>query len=62
MPAADGVDNPGCVKWKEPLPSQEESAGKDILMGQLVTMVLVSRESPLPPYQHWPGLESPVLR
>ena len=29
---------------------------------QLVTKVLVSRESPLPPCQHWPGRNSPVLR
>ena len=29
--------------------SQEKSAGRDITMGQLVTEVLVSRESPLPP-------------
>ena len=31
-------------------------------MGQLVTKVLVSRESPLPPYQLWPGHNSPVPR
>jgi hypothetical protein len=50
------------VKWRETLPSQEESAGRDIPMGQLVTKVLVSRESPLPPCQHWPGRNSPVPR
>ena len=47
-PAAAGIDNPDCVKWRETLPSQEESAGRDIPMGQLVTKTLVSRESPLP--------------
>ena len=57
-----GIDNPGCVKWRETLPSQEESAGRDIPMGQLVTKVLVSRESPLPPCQRWPGINSPVPR
>jgi len=41
-----------CVKWRETLPSQEESAGRDIPMKQLVTKVLVSRGSPLPPCQH----------
>jgi len=41
------IDNPDCVKWRETLPSQEESAERDIPMGQLVTRVLVSRESPL---------------
>ena len=61
-PAAAGIDNPDCVKWRETLPSQEESAGRDIPMGQLVTKVLVSRESPLPPCQHWPGRNSPVPR
>jgi len=60
--AAAGIDNPGCVKWRETLPSQEESAGRDIPMGQLVTKVLVSRESPLPPCQRWPGRNSPVPR
>ena len=48
-PAAAGIDNPGCLKWRETLPSQEESSGRDILMGQLVTKVLVSRESPCRP-------------
>ena len=43
-PAAVVIDNPDCVKWRETLPSQEESAGRDIPMGQLVTEVLVSRE------------------
>jgi len=61
-PAASGIDNPGCVKWRETLPSQEESAGREIPMGQLVTKVLVSRGSPLQSCQHWPGLESPVRR
>jgi len=60
--AVAGIDNPGCVRWRETLPSQEESAGRDIPMGQLVTMVLVSRESPLPPCQFWSGLDSPVQR
>jgi len=41
-PAAAGIDNPGCVKWRETLPPQEESAGRDIPMGQLVTKVHVS--------------------
>jgi len=66
-PAAAGIDNPGCVKWRETLPSQEESAGRDIPMGQLVTKVLVSRESPLPPCSFGlavialsRGVESPV--
>jgi len=49
MPAAAGIDNPDCVKWSETLPSQEESAGRDIPMGQLVTKVLMCRESPLLP-------------
>ena len=62
MHAAAGIDNPGCVKWKEAIPSQEESAGRDIPMGQLVTKVLVSRESPLTPWQLWPGCNSPVPR
>jgi len=45
-PAAAGIDNPGRMKWRETLPSQEESAGRDIPVGQLVTMkALVSRES-----------------
>ena len=61
-PAAVGIDNPDCVKWRETLPSQEESAGRDIPMGRLVTKVLVSRESPLPPCQVWPGHNSPVPR
>jgi len=61
-PAAAGIDNPGCVQWRETLPAQEESAGRDIPMEQLVTKVLVSRESPLPPCQHWPGRNSPVPR
>jgi len=62
-PAAAGIDNPGCVKWRETLPSQEESAGRDIPMGQRVTKVLVPpRESPLPPCQHWSGRNSPVPR
>jgi len=63
-PAAAGIDNPGpgCVKWRETLPSQEESAGRDFPMGQLVTKILVSLESPLPPCPHWPGLKSPVPR
>jgi len=62
MPAAADIDNPDCVKWRETLPSQEESAGRDIPMGQLGTKVLVCRESPLPTSQHWPGLNSPVPR
>jgi len=49
--AGVGIKNPVRVKWRETLPSQEESAGRDIPMGKLVTKVLVSRESPLPPYQ-----------
>ena len=57
-PAIAGIDNPDCVKWREILPSQEESAGRDIPMGQLVTNLLVSRESPLPPCQLWPGHEA----
>ena len=57
-PAAVGIDNPD----RETLPSQEESAGRDIPMGQLVTKILVSRESPLPPCQLWPGHNSPVPR
>jgi len=61
-PASAGIDNSGCVKWRETLPSQEESAGRDIPMGQLVTKVLVSRESPLPPCQLWPDLNSPLPR
>jgi len=61
-PAAVGIDSPDCVKWRETLPSQEESAGRDIPVGQLVTKVLVPRESPLPPCQHWPGHNSPVPR
>jgi len=61
-PAAAGIDNPGCLKWRETLPSQEESSGRDIPLGQLVTKVLVSRESPLPPCQLWPGHNSPVPR
>jgi len=63
-PSAAGIDNPDCVKWRETLPSQEESAGRDIPMGQLVTKVPVSRESPfkLPPCQLWPGHNSPVPR
>ena len=60
--AAAGIDDPGCVKWRETLPSQEESAGRDIPMRQLVTKVLVSSESPLPPCQLWPGHNSPVPR
>ena len=51
-PAVVGIDSPDCVKWRETLPSQEESAGRDIPMGRLVTKVLVSRESPFPPC-HW---------
>jgi len=39
-PAAAGIDNPDCVKWRETLPSREESAGRDTPMGQLVTKVL----------------------
>jgi len=31
-------------------------------MGQLVTKVLVSRESPLAPCHRWPGINSPVPR
>jgi len=31
-PAAAGIDNPDCVKWRETLPSQEKSAGIDIPM------------------------------
>jgi len=42
--AAAGIDNPGCVKWRETLPSQEESGGRDIPIGQLVTKVLVSSQ------------------
>ena len=61
-PAAVGIDSLDCVKWRETLPSQEESAGIDIPMGQLVTKLLVSRESPLPPCQLWPGHNSPVPR
>jgi len=61
-PAVVGIDNPDCVKWRETLPSQEESAGRDIPMGELVTKVLVSRESPLPPRHLWPGHNSPVSR
>jgi len=61
-PAGAGIDNPSCVKCRETLPSQEESVGRDIPMGQLVTKVLVSRESPLPPCQLWPGRNSPVPR
>jgi len=45
-PAAVGIDSQDCVKWRETLPSQEESAGRDIPMGQFVTNVLLSRESP----------------
>jgi len=37
-PAAVGIDNPDCVKWRETLSSQEESAGRDIPMGQLVIL------------------------
>jgi len=54
-PAAAGIDNPDCVKWRETLLSQEESAGRDLPMGQLITKVLVSRDSPLRPCQRWPG-------
>jgi len=60
-PAAAGIDNPGCVKWRETLPSQEESAGSDIPMGQLVTKVLVSRKLSLPPCQHCPFRNSPDM-
>ena len=42
-----GIDSPECVKLRETLPAQEESAGRDIPTGQLVTKVLVSRGSPL---------------
>ena len=58
MPDAVGIDSADCVKWRETLPSQEESAGRDVPMGQLVTKVLVSRESPLPPCQIWSGHNS----
>jgi len=61
-PAAVGIDSPDCVKLKETLPSQEESAGRDIPMGQLVTKVLVSRGSPVLPYQLWSGHNNPVPR
>jgi len=61
-PAVAGIENLDRVKWRETLPSQEESAGRDIPMGQRVTKVLVSRESPLPPSQLWPGRYSPVPR
>jgi len=30
-------------------------------MGQLVTKVLVSRESPLPPCQRWPGFDCHIF-
>ena len=33
-PAAAGIDNPDCVKWTETLVSHEESAGKEVPMGQ----------------------------
>jgi len=38
-PAAAGIDNPDYVKRKETLPSQEESAERDIPTAQLVTKV-----------------------
>jgi len=67
-PAVAGIDNPNCVKRRETLPSQEESAGRDIPMGQLVTKVLVSRESLCCPTSFGlaiiappRGVESPVL-
>jgi len=41
-PAAAGIDNPDCVKWRETLPSQEESAKRDIPMGQLDNFILFS--------------------
>ena len=31
-PATTDIENPGCVKWRETLPAQEESAGIDIPM------------------------------
>jgi len=40
-PTAAGIDNPDCVKWRETLSSQEESAGRDIPMGQLVTKMMM---------------------
>jgi len=56
-PAGVGIKNPVRVKWRETLPSHEESAGRDIPMGQLVTKVLVSRVSPLPPCELWPCVD-----
>jgi len=61
-PADAGINNPVCVKGRETLPSQEESAGRNIPLGQLVAKVLVACESPLPPCQRWPGINSPVPR
>ena len=44
-PAAVGIDSPDCVKWRETLPSQEESARRDIPMGQLYpSLFLFSRQ------------------
>jgi len=61
-PAGVGIKNPVRMKWRKTLTSQEEYAGRVYTMGQLVTKVLVSRESPLPPCQLWPGHNSPVPR
>ena len=61
-PAGAGIKNPDYVKWRETLASQEESSGRDIPMGQLVTKVLVFRESPLSPCHLWPDHDSPVPR
>ena len=47
-------------KLKNILPIQEESGERNIPVGQLVTKLLVSRESPLPPCRRWPGIDSPV--
>jgi len=62
MPADVDNNNPVCVKGRHTLPSREEFAGRNIAMGHLVTKVLVSLESPLPPCHLWSGINSPVPR
>jgi len=55
-------NNPVYMKGRQNLPWREESAGRNIAMGQLVTKVLVACESHLPPCHLCPGINSPVPR
>jgi hypothetical protein len=56
------IESFDCVKWKEILPTQEESAKRKMPMKQLVTKLLLSHNSLLPSCRHSYTAECAQLR